>query len=81
MEHEWYPEAKTSGIRQLQAMAATLLRNAEGVLSYCKTVLTSGKMEGLNRKIDGLFSGSFGFRNQASSNCVSLALHEVEFVG
>ena len=36
---------------------ATLLRNAEGVLSYCKTVLTSGKMEGINRKIDGLFSG------------------------
>jgi transposase len=40
---EWCAKAKTSGIRQLQAMAVTLLRYAKGVLSYYKTELTSGK--------------------------------------
>jgi transposase len=39
---EWCAKAKASGIRQLQAMAATLLRHAKGVLSYYKTGLTSG---------------------------------------
>ncbi|MGB7837073.1 MAG: ISL3 family transposase [Terrimicrobiaceae bacterium] len=32
---EWCAKAKASGIRQLQAMAQTLLRHAKGLLSYC----------------------------------------------
>ena len=31
---EWCAKAKASGIRQLQAMAQTLLCHAKGVLSY-----------------------------------------------
>jgi transposase len=60
---EWCAKAKASGIRQLQAMSVTLLRHAKGVLSYYKTGLTSGKMEGINRKIRGLLSSAFGFRD------------------
>ena len=48
---EWCAKAKASGIRQLHAMAATLLRHAKGVLSYYRTGLTSGKMEGINLEI------------------------------
>lgn len=44
-------------------MAATLFRHAKGVLSYYKTGLTSGKMEGINRKIRGLLASAFGSRN------------------
>ncbi|MGA7883361.1 MAG: transposase, partial [Terrimicrobiaceae bacterium] len=51
------------GIRQPQATAQTLLRHAKGVLSYYKTGLTSGKMEGVNRKIRGLPASAFGFRD------------------
>ena len=58
---EWCAKARASGIRQLQAMAQTLLRHAKGVLSYYKTGLTSGKMEGINRKIRGLLASAFGF--------------------
>ena len=52
-----------SGIRQLQAMAKTLLRQAKGILSFYHTGLTSGKMEGINRKIRGLLARAFGFRD------------------
>ncbi|CEF48939.1 unnamed protein product [uncultured bacterium] len=44
-------------------MAATLFRHAKGVLSYYKTGLTSGEMEGINRKIRGLLASAFGFRD------------------
>ena len=69
---EWCAKAKASGIRQLQAMAATLLRHAKGVLSYYKTGLTSGKMEGINRKIRGLLRPvPSASATRISSNCVS----------
>ena len=34
---EWCARQKASSIRQLQAMAGTLLRHGKGVLSYYKT--------------------------------------------
>ena len=34
------------------------------LLSYYKTALTSGKMEGINRKIPGFLSSAFGFCDQ-----------------
>jgi transposase len=59
---EWCAKAKARGIRQLQAMAVTLLRQAKGLLSYYKRGLTSGKMEGINRKIHGLLASAFLIR-------------------
>ena len=58
---EWSAKAKASGIRQLEAMAKTLRRHAKGILSFYKTGLTSGKMEGTNRKIRGLLASACGF--------------------
>ncbi len=78
---EWRAKAKASGIRQLQAMASTLLRHAKGILSYYKTHLTSGKMEGINRKIRGIFSSAFGFRDQDFFKLRLYSLHEFKFVG
>lgn len=76
---EWCAKAKASGIRQLQAMAQTLLRHAKGILSYYKTRLTSGKMEGINRKIRGLLASAFGFRDQDFLKLRLYALHEAKF--
>jgi transposase len=60
-------------------MAQTLLRHAEGVLSYYNTGLTSGRMEGVNRKIRGLLASAFGFRDQDFLKLRLYALHEVKF--
>jgi Transposase len=76
---EWCAKAKASGIRQLQAMAGTLLRHAKGILSYYKTGLTSGKMEGINRKIRGLLASAFRFHDQDFPKLRLYALHEAKF--
>lgn len=76
---EWCAKAKASGIRQLAAMAKTLLRHAKGILAYYKTGLTSGKMEGINRKIRGLLWSAFGFRDHDFFKLRLYALHESKF--
>jgi transposase len=76
---EWSAKAKASGIRQLIAMAKTLCRHAKGILSYYKTGLTSGKMEGTNRKIRGLLASAFGFRDADFLKLRLYALHEAKF--
>ena len=74
---EWAAKATASGIRQLQAMAKTLLRQARGILYH--TGLTSGKMEGINRKIRGLLASAFGFRDDDFLKLRLYALHEAKF--
>jgi transposase len=76
---DWCAKAKASGIRQLCAMAGTLLRHAKGILAYYKTGLTSGKMEGINRKIRGLLCSAFGFRDHDFFKLRLYALHESKF--
>jgi len=76
---EWAAKATASGIRQLQAMAKTLLRQAKGILSFYHTGLTSGKMEGINRKIRGLLASAFGFRDDDFLKLRLYALHQAKF--
>jgi len=76
---EWCAKANASGIRQLRAMASTLMRHAKGILSYYKTHLTSGKMEGINRKIRGILSSAFGFRDHDFFKLRLYSLHEAKF--
>ncbi len=52
-------------------MAKTLLRHAKGILSFYRTGLTNGKMEGIDRKIRGLLASAFGFATTIFSNCAS----------
>ncbi len=76
---DWCAKAKASGVRQLHAMAETLLREAKGILAYYQTGLTSGKMEGINRKIRGLLCSAFGFRDHDFFKLRLYALHEAKF--
>lgn len=76
---DWCAKANASGLRQLQAMAKTLQRHAKGILSYYRTGLTSGKMEGINRKIRGLLASAFGFRDHDFFKLRLYALHEAKF--
>jgi len=76
---EWCAEAKASGIEQLKAMAKTLKSHARGILSYFRTKLTSGKIEGINRKIRGLLAAAYGFRNHDFFKLRLYALHESKY--
>jgi transposase len=72
---EWSAKAKASSIRQLEAMARTLRRHAKGILSFYKTGITSGKMEGTNRKIRGLLASAYGFHDSDFLKSRLYALH------
>lgn len=76
---EWAAKATASGIHQLQAMAKPLLRQAKRILSFYHTGLTTGKMEGINRKIRGLLASAFGFRDDDFLKLRLYALHEAKF--
>jgi transposase len=72
----WCVRAKATGIRQLLAMAKTLKRHLEGILSYFKTGVTSAMVEGTNRKIRTLFSQVYGLRDSDYLVLRLYALHE-----
>jgi transposase len=79
----WCAQARASGIKQLIAMAKTLLKHAKGILSFYKTRITSGKMEGTNRKIRGLLCAAYGLRDFEFLKLRLYALHHAKwnFVG
>jgi transposase len=83
MMQSWCATARATGIKQLVAMAKTLLRHAKGILSYYQTRITSGKMEGTNRKIRGLLSAAYGMRDYEFIKLRLYALHQAKwtFVG
>jgi len=79
----WCAKAKATGIKQLLAMTKTVLRHAKGILSYYKTKLTSGMVEGINRKIRGVLAAAFGLRDDDFLKYRLYALHESKwsFIG
>jgi transposase len=79
----WCSKARNSGISQLVSIAKTILDRARDILSYYRTGLTSGMVEGINRKIRGLLSAAYGLRDSDFLKLRLYALHESEwkFVG
>ena len=71
-------KAIASGIEQLISMAQSLTDHAEGLLSYARTKMTSGRMEGINRKIKTLFRQVYGFRDDDFLRLKLYALHEAK---
>lgn len=76
---QWCAQAKSCGIKQLTAMAKTLLNHAKGILSYYQTHVTSGKMEGINRKIRGILCAAYGVRDYVFFKLRLYALHEAKW--
>src|SRR5271155_2702688 len=75
----WCAEAKASGINQLAAMARTLRRHARNILSVYETLMTSNKVEGINRKIRGLLASAYGIRDSEFLKLRLYALHETKW--
>jgi len=74
----WCEKAIASGIDQLVQMARTLTAHAKGLLGYTRTLMTSGRMEGINRKIKTLLRQVYGFRDDDFLRLKLYALHEAK---
>lgn len=74
----WCEKAIASGIDPLISMAQSLTAHADGLLSYSVTPRTSGRMEGMNRKIKTLFRQVRGFRDNDFLRLKLYVLHEAK---
>lgn len=72
----WCQKAIASGIEQLVSMAQSLGDHAEGLLSYSVTLMTNGRMEGINRKIKTMLRQFYGLRDDDFLRLKLYALHE-----
>ena len=52
----WCDKARATGIKQLEKIANMLERHCDGILSYFIYKITSGRLEGINRKIKTLLT-------------------------
>jgi transposase len=60
---KWITWAKRCRLEPMKGFAETVVSHIEGILHYFDTRLTSGKMEGINSRIQGIKRRARGFRN------------------
>lgn len=60
----WYGWAIRSRLEPVKKVARMLKSRLAKILTYCKTRLTNGPIEGLNNKIQGLIKKAYGYRNR-----------------
>jgi transposase len=72
----WCEKAIASGIDQLVSVAQSLTDHAEGLLTYSTTGMTSGRMEGINRKIKTMLRQFYGLRDNDFLRLKLYALHD-----
>lgn len=59
----WYGWAIRSRLEPVKKVARMLKSRLPNILTYCKSRLTNGPIEGLNNKIQGLVKKAYGYRN------------------
>jgi transposase len=60
----WYSWAIRSRLEPVKKVARMLHSRLANILTYCKSRLTNGPIEGLNNKIQGLIKKAYGYRNK-----------------
>ena len=60
----WYGWAIRSRLEPVKKVARMLKSRLANILTYCKSRLTNGPIEGLNNKIQGLIKKAYGYRNK-----------------
>ena len=60
----WYSWAIRSRLEPVKKVARMLKSRLANILTYCKSRLTNGPIEGLNNKIQGLIKKAYGYRNK-----------------
>ena len=61
---KWYSWAIRSRLEPVKKVARMLKSRLANILTYCKSRLTNGPIEGLNNKIQGLTKKAYGYRNK-----------------
>jgi len=74
--HSWCKRAVESGIQPMIAMAKTLRMHATGILNYFHHPISTGRLEGLNNKIQTLKRKAYGYRDYAFFILKLYSLHE-----
>jgi transposase len=59
----WYGWAIRSRLEPVKRVARMLQGRLANILTYCRSRLTNGPLEGLNNKIQGLVKKAYGYRN------------------
>jgi transposase len=62
--HRWYGWAIRSRLEPVKKVARMLKSRLANILTYCKSRLSNGPIEGLNNKIQGLTKKAYGYRNR-----------------
>jgi transposase len=60
----WYSWAIRSRLDPVKKVARMLKSRLANILTYCKSRLSNGPIEGLNNKIQGLVKKAYGYRNK-----------------
>ena len=61
--NDWVKRAESSGVKELKVMAKTLQRHRRGILAYYDHPISTGKLEGINRKIRVLQRQAYRYRD------------------
>jgi transposase len=75
----WIRRAEASGIGMLKRFAATLQAHRDGILAYYDCRISTGRLEGLNNKIQAMKRQAFGFRDPEFFKLKILALHKTKY--
>jgi transposase len=60
----WYGWAIRSRLEPVKKVARMLKSRLTNILTYCKSRLSNGPLEGLNNRIQGLVKKAYGYRNR-----------------
>ena len=72
----WCQCALDTGIRQMQQLAKTLTRHAQGILNWWDHRINNGRMEGINNKIKTLLRQTYGLRDERYFTLKLYSLHD-----
>jgi transposase len=75
----WIRRAEASGLGMLKRFAATLQEHRDGILAYYDCRISTGRLEGLNNKIQAVKRQAFGFRDPEFFKLKILALHKTKY--
>jgi len=76
---DWIAQARSAGIKMLDDFADTLESHRVGILAYYKYPISTGPLEGTNKKIKILQKQVYGFRDMEFFKLKIYALHETKY--
>jgi transposase len=76
---QWYQDMLASGVRLLQDLARFVLAHQDGLLAWYDHPISTGPLEGTNRKIRTLQATHYGFRDQEYFVLRLYSLHRTRY--